>query len=787
MIDDIFLSILNMSFIGSYVILFVLLARLFLKKVPTICSYALWSVVAFRLICPFSFESIISLLPVNTVPIPYSIQYEDKPEINTGVDIIDSTINQSLPAVTNFETSVNPIQIWIFIGSIIWLIGITIMITYSTISLLKFKWRLKNAFHQSGNIYRSSQIETAFVMGLFSPKIYLPENLSETERDYILLHEQTHIRRFDHLIKTASFLILSIHWFNPLVWVAFFISVKDMEMSCDEAVIKKIGSDVKKEYSTSLLSLATGRKLLSGSPLSFGEGDTKDRIKNVLQYKKPTFCVVVVGVMIVIVLVIGLMSNPKHNPDNDLYTSVTMKQIQGKSITRNLSLYDNANVITTLLNLLESENIVKRQSYNDAPMVEDYISILFQSTEEESIYFVYEEKSKYYVEKPYGDIQEINFDIVEGIVSMMNSYNSRPLPLNSKSLYTIGKNVIGKAFSVESIILQLPIPSDVNYDNFELFNRFQSREIEIVYKTSSESLEKYDIDYTDEKPIPVIVRKNALLLLALFEEVAIVTTVITDGDRKVVFINGREWAEDLVGCDIEDYAKSPEKLQQLIDFPLATTILPEYTISKIGEKGEVMQEIPMVDSEMFAFREVIVKNALVESFDFEGVDISTLKEYYLIQHIDPETGKTTHYYSYLLEKKAVLQYGNNGLYARMDYELYLKMKALFEELPLNSQEYLTKDYSGSLTFLEKEETEEIARNYFTNEKSYYKGVVSISITSNEFALYLNKGIEAEYTEGNIIIYKVLTGIDRKKGNPERFISIARDSKDHIWKVINQGY
>lgn len=153
--------------------------------------------------------------------------------------------------------------------------------------LLQLTKKLKNAVHDRDNIYLSDQIDTAFVLGAFRPKIYLPSYLGDTQRDYILLHEQTHIRRLDHMVKLAGFFVLLLHWFNPLVWIAFYASGKDMEMSCDEAVVKKLGNGVKKDYSTSLLSLATGRKIVGGTPLAFGEGDTRGRIKNVLNYKKP--------------------------------------------------------------------------------------------------------------------------------------------------------------------------------------------------------------------------------------------------------------------------------------------------------------------------------------------------------------------------------------------------------------------------------------------------------------------------------------------------------------------
>ena len=309
MLDRIFLQILNMSFTASFVILFVLVARLFLKKSAKVFSYALWGIVLFRLICPLSFESVFSFLPVRVEPISQDIVYMNIPKIDTGITTINHAINSSLPAATP-HASVNPLQIWVFLGRIIWLGGIAILLVYSIVSLMKFKKCLRCAVHKKDNIYIAEKLDTPFVMGIAHPKIYLPATLGAEEEQYILLHEQMHIRRFDHIIKILSFLVLCLHWFNPLVWVAFFISGRDMEMSCDEAVIKQLGGDVKKEYSSSLLALATGRRIIGGTPLAFGEGDTKGRIKNVLNYKKSGFWAIVATVIVIIIIGIGLTTNP---------------------------------------------------------------------------------------------------------------------------------------------------------------------------------------------------------------------------------------------------------------------------------------------------------------------------------------------------------------------------------------------------------------------------------------------------------------------------------------------
>ena len=308
--SELFLTALNMSLTASYVILFVILVRLLLKKAPKVISYALWGVVAFRLIIPFSFESMFSLMPQNTnpVPIPHDIIYQQSPQINSGIEVVDSFVSQSLPAPA-IGASVNPLQIFVEIGAYIWVLGIIALLIYSLVSILILKRRLKSAQLVEKDVFEAKNLKTPFVLGLFRPKIYIPSGLSADEKSYIILHEQTHIRRFDHMVKMVTFLILCIHWFNPLVWVAFLLMSTDMEMSCDERVVKEMGSKIKQAYSTSLLSLATGRRLINGSPLAFGEGNVKGRIKNILNFKKPAAWVMVVSIILVAALVIGFISN----------------------------------------------------------------------------------------------------------------------------------------------------------------------------------------------------------------------------------------------------------------------------------------------------------------------------------------------------------------------------------------------------------------------------------------------------------------------------------------------
>lgn len=314
MMDNLFLQILNLSFAGSIAIAFVLILRLLLRKAPKIFSYALWVVVLFRLLCPFSFESAVSILPTQPAPIPMDIGMQLQPKVETGIPMLNEAVNTSLPAAEEAQAlgaSINPLQIWIGVGEFIWFCGAAALLLYSVVSLLCLRNRLVGAIPQGDRVYLVEGIETPFVMGVFAPKIYLPAGLSAREQEYILLHERTHIRRLDHIVKLVAFFTLCLHWFNPLVWLSFFLLAKDMELSCDESVIRKLGDEVKRDYSTSLLSLATGRRMLAGTPLAFGEGDTKHRIQHVLNYKKPAFWAVVASLILVVVACVTLGLNPR--------------------------------------------------------------------------------------------------------------------------------------------------------------------------------------------------------------------------------------------------------------------------------------------------------------------------------------------------------------------------------------------------------------------------------------------------------------------------------------------
>lgn len=313
--ENVFLTVFNMSLTAGYIFLVVLLVRLLLKRAPRRFSYYLWGVMLFRLVCPFSFGSVLSLLPSARPVVPADIAYQAQPQIHTGIHALDNAVNASLPAATP-AVSTNPMQVVLAIAAVAWAVGVAGMLLYAVISIWMLKCRILGASPLRDNLYELEGLETPFVFGIFRPKVYLPAGLTEEEQRYVLLHEEAHLRRGDHLIKPLAFLVLCVHWFNPCCWVAFFLMGNDMELSCDECVLEELDGEGRKAYASCLLSFATGRRILNGSPLAFGEGGAARRIKNALKYRKPAVWVVGFAITALLFAGFGLAADPTIRPEN---------------------------------------------------------------------------------------------------------------------------------------------------------------------------------------------------------------------------------------------------------------------------------------------------------------------------------------------------------------------------------------------------------------------------------------------------------------------------------------
>ena len=310
--NELFLKIINMSISASWLILAVLILRLVLKKAPKWVNVLLWGIVAVRLICPLSFESALSLIP-SSETIPLDIEMAAKPTIDSGVPAINSVVN---PVLFSFAppqhvlTSANPLQIWIPILNIIWLIGVGALLLYTAVSYWRLCRKVDTAVRYKGNIFQSENVSSTFVLGIIKPRIYLPFNMNGQDLEHVVAHEQAHIRRKDHWWKPLGFLLLTIHWFNPLMWLAYVLLCRDIEFACDEKVIKELGNEQRADYTQALVVCSVNRRMIAACPLAFGEVGVKDRVKSVMNYKKPAFWIIILAVIACVIVAVCFLTNP---------------------------------------------------------------------------------------------------------------------------------------------------------------------------------------------------------------------------------------------------------------------------------------------------------------------------------------------------------------------------------------------------------------------------------------------------------------------------------------------
>ena len=309
--SEFFLKIVNMSISASWVVVAVLALRFCLKKAPKWVNVLLWGIVAARMVFPFSIESVLSLIP-SAETISPTIMMEQTPSVQTGVPALNHVIN---PVISSSFTpapgaSANPLQIWIPVLTGIWLFGIAALFLYSAVSYWRLHRKVCEAVILRGNIYQSEKVCSPFVLGIINPKIYLPYHMDSREMDHVIAHEQTHIRRKDHWWKPLGFLLLTIHWFNPLMWLSYVLLCRDIELACDEKVIREMGNEQRADYTQALVACSVNRRLIAACPLAFGEIGVKERVKSVMNYKKPAFWIVLASVIVCAVIAVCFLTNP---------------------------------------------------------------------------------------------------------------------------------------------------------------------------------------------------------------------------------------------------------------------------------------------------------------------------------------------------------------------------------------------------------------------------------------------------------------------------------------------
>lgn len=312
-----FSHVLNLSITASWLILAVLLLRLLLRKAPRWITVALWGLVALRLLMPFSIESSFSLIPSSETVPEELLRYQGvQLQEPARLDVVDNPALYHNEVSIELEQSVDRVQ-WSMVKlTFPWLIGVGLMLLYAAVSYIRLRRQVRTAVRLRENIYQSENVPSPFVLGVIRPRIYLPFTMEEQSLPHVIAHEQARIRRRDHWWKPLGFLLLSIHWFNPLMWLAYWLLCRDIELACDEKVIKELGTEDRADYSEALLRCSAGQRRISACPLAFGESDVKKRVKSVLSYKKPAFWVIAAAVLASIVVAVCFLTNPESSGKN---------------------------------------------------------------------------------------------------------------------------------------------------------------------------------------------------------------------------------------------------------------------------------------------------------------------------------------------------------------------------------------------------------------------------------------------------------------------------------------
>ena len=326
--ENVFLQILNNAITVSVLILVIMLVRVLCRKMPKWITCLLWILVAAKLMMPFPMESIFSLVPTSE-PIPAGIAMESNPHISSGIENVDNLINPALQQhfAPDKTASANPLQVWMYVGTVVWLAGTAALLLYALAAYVTVKWKVRASVRVEKNIYECDDIADPFIMGIIRPRIYLPSGLDEETKKYVLKHETAHLGRKDYLWKPLGFLILSLYWFQPLCWAAYILMCGDIEYACDEKVIKKETEGARADYCKALLACSVPRKMLAACPVAFGENGVKGRVKNMMNYKKPTFWISSISLVIVVIVAVCFATSPKgKEADNEMEIDIAGTQ-----------------------------------------------------------------------------------------------------------------------------------------------------------------------------------------------------------------------------------------------------------------------------------------------------------------------------------------------------------------------------------------------------------------------------------------------------------------------------
>lgn len=555
--------IIELSLTGSITILIILLIRALAVKLPKKFSYLLWSVALFRLLVPFSVMSRWSLLgglgwstkrmtesSFGAGIISTTSQTVLSPIVNGVVKPLSSTLTVTNLAQNNLTLNYEGVLLTI------WLIGVVVLLGFNLFKGYRLYKGVKQAVYLGDGVYQSSQFSSPFVIGILNPKIILPATLSDEERYYILAHEKVHIRRFDPLWRSLACIALTLHWFNPMVWLGFNLAMRDMEMSCDESVIQQYGHTIKKAYSSSMLRIAVGQPVYPFSPVAFGEGDTKQRVKNVLRFKKTKSWVGIVATLALIVLAATLITNPIIHGDftgktyrvvskvyeDPIYSftyfestyptfTITNQNVISRKETSEVNWVDSAPLEKVNLTAADFQDPFNLLASNDAKKFIDNADEIYRSQLSDEVgttYWLFKQKN--------GDLYlAVGYDTPERHNSIRWFFELEEEPFYH-SLETVYENrtvYVGNANKVGGVISGFAYPSWSSYDHFEMKTSEMPYGITVVLKSELAA----DDDLINDSTNYEILKRNALMTFALVENVKIVSFEFIDANNQLMSVS----------------------------------------------------------------------------------------------------------------------------------------------------------------------------------------------------------------------------------------------------------
>lgn len=387
---DVFIKTLNMGIAASWLILAVVVLRILLKRAPKRFRLLLWAVVGLRLVLPVSIESALSLVP-SAQTLPEGVMYAAAPELNTGIAALNDAINPAFTAAFAPEpaASANPLQVLLPVASVIWLAGAAAMLLWALVSWLRLRRRVAEAVRLEGNMFESERVASPFVLGLIRPRIYLPFGLDEGAREQVLTHERAHIARGDHVIKPIGWLILAVYWYNPLVWLAYALFCRDIELACDERVIRRLPVSGRADYSQALLDLSRPHHGVGACPLAFGESAVKCRVKLVLTYKRPAFWLIMLAAVLCIGAAVCFLTDPKaeaddsvQNDSHDYGIPITVTAVLPENFPEQVLEFAKGCAAQQAANMdylnISAAEITELASYSEAELTDGGVACLFK-------------------------------------------------------------------------------------------------------------------------------------------------------------------------------------------------------------------------------------------------------------------------------------------------------------------------------------------------------------------------------------------------------------------------